>query len=145
MVRLHSTSLPFHNDRFRILCSSDHRNGLGCVSKELQQYQRVWNENQDATSWEILSIFMLRRIILVSFFLLLHRTFNSAFFAAIFRSREPKEDMRGFILKKREMFIVGMLIQEKEEEIRKMKRLCEREEAQLRFYHCVLHIVHLLS
>ncbi|KAH7827225.1 putative protein of unknown function (DUF4200) [Monocercomonoides exilis] len=50
----------------------------------------------------------------------------------IFRTREPREGMRDFIQKKREMFIVGMLIKEKEEEIRKMKKECEREEEKLR-------------
>ena len=40
--------------------------------------------------------------------------------------------MRDFIQKKREMFIVGMLIQDKEEEITKMTRECDREEEKLR-------------
>jgi hypothetical protein len=77
--------------------------------------------------------------------MLLHRPFTSACFAAIFRSREPREDMRGFILKKREMFIVGMLIKEKEEEIRKMKKLCEREEVQLRYFPSLLVAFHLFA
>ena len=40
--------------------------------------------------------------------------------------------MRDFIKKKREMFIVAMLIKEKEKEIEKLTTECEREEAKLR-------------
>ncbi|KAK2962190.1 putative Replication factor C subunit 2 [Blattamonas nauphoetae] len=50
----------------------------------------------------------------------------------IFRIREPREPMRDFIQKKREMFIVGMLIKEKEEEISKMNLQCQKEEEKLK-------------
>lgn len=51
---------------------------------------------------------------------------------AIFRTREPREGMRDFIQKKREMFIIGMLIKEKDEEIKKMKKDCDKEEEKLK-------------
>ncbi|KAA6396662.1 MAG: hypothetical protein EZS28_007811 [Streblomastix strix] len=50
----------------------------------------------------------------------------------IFRTREPREGMRDFIQKKREMFIIGMLIKEKDEEIKKMKKDCDKEEEKLK-------------
>jgi hypothetical protein len=54
--------------------------------------------------------------------------------------REPREGMKDFITRKREIFMVGKLIQEKELEIEKMHRTCEKEEQKLKYLYDFLFL-----